>query len=86
MKRAIDILQEYLTELEENVQQWQPSVHSAILSNAINECVKHAQQRLRQEFYHKKKMLLFNCNDHQWIKKFYDLQLNEEQVLFHINL
>ena len=86
LKQAIDILQQYLIELEENVKQWQPSVHSAILSNAINECVKHAQQRLRQEFDYKKKMLLFNCNDHQSIKQFYDLQPSEEQVLFHMHL
>ena len=42
-KQAIDNAQQYIIELEQNVQQWQPSIHPAILSNAINECVKSAQ-------------------------------------------
>ena len=86
LKQAIDTLQQYLTELEKSVQQWQSSIHSAILSNAINECVKSAQRRLRQEFDYKKKMLVFNCNDHQWIKQFYDLQPSVDQVLFYRHL
>ena len=81
-KQAIDRVQQYIIELEQNVQQWQPSIHPAILSNAINECVKNAQRRLRQAFDYKKKMLTFNCNDHHWIKEFYHLQPSEEQVLW----
>ena len=79
-KQAIDSVQQYIIELEQNVQQWQPSMHPAILSNAINECVKNAQRRLRQTFDYKKKMLTFNYNDHYWIKQFYHLQPSEEQV------
>ncbi|CAF1627864.1 unnamed protein product, partial [Rotaria magnacalcarata] len=51
-----------------------------ILSNAINECVKNAQQRLRKEFDYKKKMLSLNSSDHHFIRKFYDLKPNEEQI------
>ena len=67
-KQAIDSVQQYIIELEQNVQQWQPSIHPAILSNAINECVKNAQRRLRQALDYKKKMLTFNCDDYHWIK------------------
>ena len=81
-KQAIDRVQQYIIELEQNVQQWQPSIHPAILSNAINECVKNAQRRLRQTFDYKKKMLTFNYNDHHWIKQFYHLQPSQEQVLW----
>ena len=68
LKQAIDSVQQYIIELEQNVQQWQLSIHPAILSNTINECMKNAQRRLRQAFGYKKKMLTFNCNDHHWIK------------------
>ena len=63
-KQAIDSVQQYTIELGQNVQQWQSSIHPAVLSNAINECVKNAQRRLRQAFDYKKKMLTFNCSDH----------------------
>ena len=69
--------------MEQNVQQWRLPIHPAISSNAINECVKSAQRRLRQEFDYKKKMLIFNYSDHQLIKQFYDLQPTQEEVLFH---
>ena len=81
-KQAIDSVQQYIIELEQNVQQWQSSIHPAILSNAINECVKNAQRRLRQAFDYKKKILTFNCNDHHWIKQFYHIQSSQEQVLW----
>ena len=42
-KQAIDSVQQYITKLEQNVQQWRPSIHPAVLSNAINEYVKNAQ-------------------------------------------
>ena len=79
-KQAIDSVQQYIIELEQNVQQWQTSIHPAILSNAINECVKNGQRRLRQTFNYKKEMLTFNYNDHYWIKQFYHLQPSQEQV------
>ena len=79
-QQAIDSVQQYIIELEQNVQQWQPSILPAILSNAINECVKNAQRRLRQASDYKKKMLTFNYNDHHWIKQFYHLQPSQEQV------
>ena len=79
-QHAINQLQQYLMELEQNVKTWQPSIDPIILSNAINECVKKAQRRLREEFDYKKKMLSLNSNDRHLITKFYDLQPNEEQV------
>ena len=80
-KHAIDSVQQYIVELGQNVHQWQPSIRPAILTNAINACVKNAHQRLRQEFDYKKKILTLNCNDHHWIKQFYHLQSSQEQVL-----
>ncbi|CAF1364486.1 unnamed protein product [Rotaria sordida] len=65
---------------QQNVKHWQPYIHPAILSNAINECVKSAQQRLRQEFDYKKKMLVLDSNDRNLITKFYDLKPNEVQI------
>ncbi|CAF4277035.1 unnamed protein product, partial [Rotaria sordida] len=57
-----------------------PYIRPAILSNAINECMKSAQQRLRQEFDYKKKMLALDSNDRNLITKFYDLKPNEVQI------
>ena len=81
-QQVINSLQQYIIELEHNTQQWQPSIHPAILSNAINECVKGAPRRLRQAFDYKKKMLTSNSNDHHWIKQFCHLQPSQEQVLW----
>ena len=64
LQRTISELQIYLIKLEQNSQQWQPSFDPNILSNAINECVKKGQQRLRQEFDYKMKMLTLDSNDH----------------------
>ena len=79
-QHAINNLQEYMMQLEQNAQHWQPSFDPNILSNAINEYVKKGQQRLRQEFDYKKKMLELDSSDHRLITKFYDLQPNREQV------
>ncbi|CAF4165334.1 unnamed protein product [Rotaria sordida] len=46
-QRTINELQQYILQSEQNVKQWQPYIRPAILSNAINECVKSAQQQLR---------------------------------------
>jgi hypothetical protein len=80
IQRTINELQQCLIKLEHNTQQWQPSVNPNMVSNAINECVKNGQQRLRQEFDYKRKMLELDSNDHHFIKQFYDLRPNEEQV------
>ncbi|CAF4810563.1 unnamed protein product, partial [Rotaria sp. Silwood2] len=50
LQRTTNELHWYLTNLEQNVQQWQPYIDPSFLSGAINECIKNAQQRLRQEF------------------------------------
>jgi sugar-specific transcriptional regulator TrmB len=73
-------LRTYLTQLEQNVRQWQPMIDSDALSNAINECVKKSQQRLKDEFQHRIAMLKLDCNDHQSIAHFYSLKPNEEVV------
>ena len=80
LQHTINELQQYLIKLEQYAQEWQPSFDSTSLSNAINECVKQGQQRLRQEFEYKRKMLDLNSNDHHLITTFYQLQPNEEQV------
>ncbi|CAF4487867.1 unnamed protein product [Rotaria sp. Silwood2] len=80
LQHTADELHWYLTNLEQNVQQWQPYIDPSVLSSAINECVKNAQQRLRQEFNYKRKMLTVNSNDRHLITKFYELQPNEEQI------
>lgn len=86
LQRTINELQEYLIKLEQNTQQWQPSIDPVILSNAINELVKKGQQRLKQEFDYKKEMLRLDSNDHNLITKFYNLQPNQEQVCSQLNL
>lgn len=73
-------LQEYLTKLLKEVEQWQPSIDGTLLSHAINECVRHSQQRLKEEFEYKKEMLTLDCNDHQLLTKFYELKPNEELI------
>ena len=80
LHRTVNELQQYIIELEQNSKQWQPSFDANILSNAINECVKKGQQRLRQEFEYRRKMLQFNSNDRHLLTKFYEMQPNEEQV------
>ncbi|CAF5038937.1 unnamed protein product [Rotaria sp. Silwood1] len=73
-------LQQSITQLENNVQQWQPYIDPAILCNAINTCVQSAQQRLRQQADYKRKMLTLDSNDRNLITKFYDFKPNDERV------
>ncbi|CAF5026604.1 unnamed protein product, partial [Rotaria sp. Silwood1] len=73
-------LQQSITQLENNVQQWQPYIDPAILCNAINTCVQSAQQRLRQQVDYKRKMFTLDSNDRNLITKFYDFKPNDEQV------
>ncbi|CAF3912234.1 unnamed protein product [Rotaria sp. Silwood1] len=75
-------LQQSITQLESNAQQWQPYIDPAILCNAINTYVQSAQQRLRQQVDYKTKMLTLDSNDRNLITKFYDFKPNDEQVLF----
>ena len=77
---TVNELQQYLIKLEEYSKQWQPSLDTNLISSAINECVKKGQERLRQEFVYKRKMLTIDSNDHYLITKFYQLQPSEEQV------
>lgn len=79
-QRTCRELQEYSTQLQENVQQWQPQVNPDVLFTAVTACVKRGQQRLKQEFDYRKKMLELNVSDRHWITKFYNLQPSEEQV------
>ena len=69
-----------MIQLNISTNQWQPSIDSNMLSDIINECVKKGQQRLRQEFDYRRKMLEFDSNDRHLITKFYQLQPNDEQV------
>ncbi|CAF5054679.1 unnamed protein product [Rotaria sp. Silwood1] len=73
-------LQQSITQLENNVQQWQPYIDPVILCNAINTCVQSAQQRLRQQVDYKRKMLTLYSYDRNLITKFYDFKPNDEQV------
>ena len=80
MQRTINDLNQYLVQLNTWTTQCQPLVDPNILSNAINECVKKGQERLKQEFDYKKKMLELNSYDHHLINRVYELQPTEEQV------
>ncbi|CAF2189932.1 unnamed protein product [Rotaria magnacalcarata] len=77
---TLNELQQHLVKLQQNAQEWQPSIDPTILSTANNELVKNAQQRLRQEFDYKKKMLILDSNDRHLITQFYNLQPNQEQI------
>jgi hypothetical protein len=80
IQRTKNELNQYLKQLNTWTTQCQPSIDSNILSNAINECVEKGQERLKQEFDYKKKMLELNSNDHHLINKVYELQPSDEQV------
>ena len=54
-QQAIESVRQSIIELEQRAQQWQPSIDPALLSTVINEYVKNAQRRLRQEFDYKRK-------------------------------
>ena len=82
--RTIQELQQQIMELQRYAQEWQPSFDSNLLSQAINECVKKGQHRLRQEFDYRRQMLLLDSNDHHSIREFYQLQPSEEQVCLNI--
>ncbi|CAF1491381.1 unnamed protein product [Rotaria sordida] len=73
-------LDEYLNKLLHDVQEWQPPIDGYLLTNAINECVLHSQKRLKEEFQYKKEMLKLDSNDHQLLRKFYELKPNEELI------
>ena len=73
-------LQEHLAKLLNDIVYWQPSLDGTLLSHTINECVLHHQKRLKQEFQYKKEMLQLDWNDHQLLRKFYELKPNEELI------
>ncbi|CAF4355676.1 unnamed protein product, partial [Rotaria sordida] len=79
-ERIAKELQEHLAKLSNFVQHWQPPIDGYLLLNAINECVIHGQKRLKEEFQYKKEMLNLDWNDHQLLKKFYELKPNEELI------
>ena len=80
LQRTANELQTYIQQLEDYSKQWQPSFDAYHLSQAILECVKNGQQRLRKEFEYKRKMLEFDAHDHYLIQTFYQCEPNEEQV------
>ena len=73
-------LRTYLTQLEQHVRQWQPTIDANVLSQAIDECVKNSQQRLKDEFQHRIAMIKLDWNDHESISQFYALKPNEQVV------
>jgi hypothetical protein len=80
MQHWINELNEYLMKLNTWTVQCQPPIDPNILSNAIDQCVKNGQERLKQAFDYKKNMLELNSHDHYLINKVYELQPTEEQV------
>ena len=80
MKQLGEELTRQLTQLQANAEQWQPKIDCQNLSHAINECVKNNQQRLSDDFNHRKEMIELDWNDHFAIKKFYAL-IPDEQVV-----
>lgn len=69
-----------MIQLRTLTQQWQPQIDPDLLSTAIDECVKHGQKRLRQEFDYRRKMLELDAHDRYLINEFYNLAPNDEQV------
>jgi hypothetical protein len=55
LQRTRNELQQCIIELEQNSKQWQPSLDSNLVLNAINECVKNGLQRFRQAFDYRRK-------------------------------
>ncbi|CAF3866507.1 unnamed protein product [Rotaria sp. Silwood1] len=79
-ERIAKQLDEYLKKLLHDVQEWQPSIDGNLLSHTINECILHSQKRLKDEFQYKKEMLILDLTDHQLLRKFYELEPNEELI------
>jgi hypothetical protein len=77
-------LQYQAQKLNEQLQQlllrYQSILDYTILGPAIDACIQKGQQRLRDEFSYRKQMLILNANDHDLLKKFYQLQLDHEHV------
>ena len=73
-------LHEYLLKLQQYTKQWEPSIDPDSLSHAISEYVRKGQQRLKENFNYKKEMIKFDWNDHQLLRKFYQLKPNGEQI------
>ena len=73
-------LEEYSSKLKQYGQEWQPSMNVDVLSQAIDQCVKNGQRRLKDAFDYKKQMLTFDWNDNQCLEKFYKLKPNDEQI------
>ena len=80
MKQLGEELGQLLTQLKANATQWQPAIDCQALSHAINECVKNNQQRLSDEFNHRKEMIELDWNDHFLIKTFYGLKPDEQVI------
>ena len=81
MNRLGEELGQHLTQLKVNVAQWQPTIDCQALSHTINECVKNNQQRLSDEFNHRKAMIDLDWKDHSSIKTFYALKPDEQVIL-----
>ena len=80
LQRSSNELQASIKELENYSKQWQPSFSANRLSEGIIQCVNKGQQRLREDFEYKKKMLQFDANDHYLIRTFYQCRPNQEEV------
>ena len=81
MKQLGEELGQHLTQLKANIAQWQPQIDCQALSHAINECVKNNQQRLSDEFNHRKEMIELDWKDNSSIKTFYALRPDEQVIL-----
>jgi hypothetical protein len=78
--RTINELQLCIVKLQQYAEQWQPNFDANMISQAISECVKKGQQRLRVEFDYRRQMIGLDSKDHHAIRQFYQVQPSEEQV------
>ena len=69
-------------QLQHLLQQCLPIFDYTALGPTIDACIQKGQQRLRDEFDYRKQILILNANDHDSLKKFYQLQPDHEHVSF----
>ncbi|CAF3215804.1 unnamed protein product [Rotaria socialis] len=80
-KQCLEIkLQENRTQLLNEIVSWQPSIEASLLSDTIDNCVRHKLRRLKEEYLFKMDMIKLNWTDQNLIRKFYELKPHEDVI------
>jgi hypothetical protein len=67
------------------ISQNSPPFDLQAMSTVITAYVRKGQHKLRQQFEHRRRLLIFDATDHRLVQAFYDVMPSQEQVSFYCN-